>query len=219
MKNVKEILIKVAKKMDDANHAAYIVLRDNGQKTSYPKDVNYRSVFGPYKVKSNTFETRTYYFNPNELHATSYGWWSMLKVIKGKLVRNACGYSMQTSMHQRMLNRALKALNIKADLTVHTKSNIGNIEQWRIREIAFIGECIDANNRSRKPKAKYGSYQLREFNKLVKAGIFKKMTNKELNTAIQAAKEAKDRKNQSLRERKARERAEQKPTLQLVVNQ
>jgi hypothetical protein len=79
-----------------------------------------------YKPRLQEFAGSNWYFNPLSLEARSYGWWPMLTVIKGKLVRNDHNYSPATTKHQYKLDRVLESLGIKPDLTISVRAAIGS---------------------------------------------------------------------------------------------
>jgi hypothetical protein len=220
MNNIIKKLQTAAKKQTEQNWNAYRTLRDNNAKVNCPGDANYRTAFGPFKVKEGVFRTDRFFFDPTTLEATSYGWWSMLTMVKGKLVRNVCGYSMQTAIHQGMLTKAMQALRIKADIVVHTKANIGDVPAWRRSELEAIAEAIAYSKRCRAKTRSYAKENIarlqRDFSKLVKAGIFKKISAKELKAAVASAEARKAKELQWKRERKQRENERQEERKQRV---
>lgn len=191
--SINEIVMKlkaVAKRDTKKNDEAYSQLSKTNRTRQYPRDMNYRTDYGSFKVRAGIFanSTGTYHFSPLDLHAISYRWWDMLTVINGLLVRNECGYSMQTSMHQQSLDKSLKALGIKPDVIVHTKANIGNVDAWRLHEIGKIAEAMIKVKYSQKRIMKYSQSHVKylnsKFNKLTKVGIFKAIKPSELKDAL-----------------------------------
>ncbi len=162
------------------------------------------------------FVQGNFYFNPHELQATSYSWWSMLTVIGGKLVRNRCGYSMQTSQHQNTLSKILKVLGISPDIEVHTRSNIGNVSVWRGSALYELAQAMVRNKHGRNKVSESKLHEYKEFHRLVKLKIFKPYTAKELAKEVQDATEARSRKLEYIRERRKRKQAESIPVQPLL---
>lgn len=183
------VLKSEAERVNEELQAAARMIRRHQQKHSnlIPyKQVSYRTVAGSYRVRDGEFRTHRFCFDPISMHATSYGWWSMLSVIKGVLVRNECGYSAQTSGHQSMLDKAMKALGIEADLVVSTRSNIGNLETWKSNELFELAEtfiqfkyCRADSKKNMKARV---NWKVKELEKLAVIGM--KFSEKEVKAAI-----------------------------------
>jgi len=218
-KSVDDVIKKlkaVAKRESNKNYKAYLTLRYNNRDVSYVKDMNYRTDFGPFKVRAGVFRNSSgsYYFDPINLKAVSYGWWEMLVIIKGQLVRNECGYSMQTAVQQRSLDITLKALGIKPDITVNTRSAIGDVYNWRQNSLSDIADMhIRLKYCQKKSKKHYLSrikYLTAEFNKLVIAGIFKKIGKSEFKKMLNNADVSRVTILQRKRDQKIREQEHQR---------
>lgn len=84
-----------------------------------------------YKPSLGIFKAANWHFNPETLRATSFNWWPMLAVIKGKLVRNDFPYSSRTNQHQHKLQKVLDALEIKPDLTLSVRASLDSLASVR----------------------------------------------------------------------------------------
>lgn len=183
-------------------------------------ELNYRTIGGPYKVKIECFESSSgkFWFDPIAMHATSYGWWSMLCVHKGKIVRNACGYSMQTSKHQDMLDKAIKALGIKVDVTIATKANIGNLDT--LKDTLLSEHCDRAMLSKYSRKGHYKGWvraSKRELDKCIKAGLFK-VTTKDMQQAMERAEQRRRAKLDSLKKRRQWQKEREQERAKRTVN-
>lgn len=219
---VKALKLAAAKATEQC-HDAYRVLRDHRRDAAYPGEVNYRTAFGPYKVRDGEFRTDRFWFDPTTLEARSYGWWSMLTVRNGKLIRNACGYSMQTSVHQDLLSRAMEALGIKADITVYTRANIGSLDAWKTSElesyasaVLSLKHCTAAKKASRRQWVRRAE---RELKRLEAYRIGLKFTAKDKREAVAKAEERRASDLRWKRERAAHRREQEAKRLAIAVNQ
>lgn len=61
------------------------------------------------------YKSNNLYFNPETMHATSYRWYDLLKVVNGKLLFNSYNYSNSTIKHKHKLSHVLNSLNITPD--------------------------------------------------------------------------------------------------------
>ncbi len=90
-----------------------------------------------YDRVTNSLETQSGRFRVdfNTGTAWSYGWWAMARLNKARtvLVRNTCGYSMQTGVHQGMLSRILELEGLKESgikvIEVYAKSGLNNLDK------------------------------------------------------------------------------------------
>jgi hypothetical protein len=99
-----------------------------------------------FSKKRQQYESSNVSFNPETLEAYSYSWWAFSKVIDGKLVFNAYGYSMSTRKHQRKVRDLMDKLGLKPDLTLfltdttlsysalESESRLAKIEIEKIKE-------------------------------------------------------------------------------------
>lgn len=71
-----------------------------------------------YYKKLDTFKASNVEFDPKTMVATSYGWWELVKVIRGRVVFNKCRYSQSTSMHQSKVRHLLEQLGIAIDMEI-----------------------------------------------------------------------------------------------------
>jgi len=174
---------------------AYDVLSSANQSRAYPC-VEWRTHFGPYKVRAGVFESRKFWFDPIALKATSYRWWSMLTFINGKLVRNQCPYSISTSRHQEIMSSILDALHIKPDLIVNVRSNIGDAfcrSDWQNEMLYQYGKlsvqlnhCRSNNKKGYRERLTGHLKLMREVEKL-KCGV--RFSKKAMKEAVTSAEE------------------------------
>lgn len=118
-----------------------------------PKNRPFRPAIN-FKKRSGVFQDSNVYFNPITIHATSYKWWDMVRVINGLVVFNSYRYSISTSKHQYKVERLMDQLGIKIDVRIEAPKGLQNLEsavtlyQNRIDEL--LAEI--ASPRSRKKK-------------------------------------------------------------------
>lgn len=62
------------------------------------------------------------------MQATSYGWWTMLKRINGKLVFNSYRYSTSTTRHQSKVRETLRNLGIKVDVEIEAPKGLQDLQ-------------------------------------------------------------------------------------------
>ncbi len=74
------------------------------------------------------FKSSNFFFDPKTLYATSYGWYPLLKVIKGKLVLNNYYYSRSTIKHVIRLYRILDLLGIKIDYVIQAPQGLDDLD-------------------------------------------------------------------------------------------
>lgn len=216
-----QVLKDATERMQREQDNARATLNAQGVHAGY-KELKYRTVAGPFKVREGIFESRRFYFNPLTLEATSYDWWHMLTVRNGKLIWNICGYSQQTAKHQKALARALTVLGIEPDLKVCTRANIGNLQSW---QDTLIREWSDAKIRakycreaSRKGYVGYVKRLEREMTRLKAAKIGLWFTEQAKTVALAHAEQERKNKNSWLREKRERRLAQAKEREPCAVN-
>jgi len=89
-------------------------------------------------------------FNPYTMSATSYDWWSMLQVIKGKVVFNKYRYSVTTAKHQRELLMTLNSLGIKVDASIEAPRGLQNLEDAELYLSIEMKNTNEAIKKTRK---------------------------------------------------------------------
>lgn len=110
-----------------------------------------------YKPRKKVYEGKNWSFCPETLYATSYGWWPMLTVIKGKIVRNTFNYSQSTTKHQSKLRSVLDVIGLKPDLFISVRASLHNLiavkaellSQWASHEVAIKysrGTCHESSS-------------------------------------------------------------------------
>lgn len=219
----------IADKENEANMQAYRQLARHDADARFPKAISYRKVAGDYKAKDGIFTNSTgkFYFNPLTLQASSYSWWSMLTIVKGKLIRNRCDYSMSTTAHQGRLDQALNALGIKPDFTVYTRANIGNVDDWKSDELFELASLMVRLNHCRADSKKFYQGQIkRKLAEVQAIGAFK-FTKAEIKAAVAKRETERSNRLQYLKERKqakleadrAKELASMERNLRLVIDQ
>lgn len=88
------------------------------------KRVSCRYVKRDHVIKNST---GSFELDLTKLHATSYGWWDMLRFCQDKLVRNRYNYSNSTAKQQNKLWSLLRDLGITPDMTVSFRNNSGSL--------------------------------------------------------------------------------------------
>lgn len=73
-------------------------------------------------------------FYGDSIEATSYGHWTFVKVINGKVIFNDYNYSKTTRNHQWTIRSLLRNLGIKIDAEVNFRSSL---TEWTFREDAL----------------------------------------------------------------------------------
>jgi hypothetical protein len=131
------------------------------------------------KYKSSNFE-----FDLASQNATSYGWWDLMNVQKGKVVFNTYIYSISTAKHIGNLHSIVNALGLKSVIYVNSAVNIKNsdwIETYSrklTKEILLIETTID-----RKRNKSWYMRQLKQYKTELKKleSVFKfKLTKKDI---------------------------------------
>jgi hypothetical protein len=77
--------------------------------------------------RSKLYSASNVTFNPETCQANSYGWWTFVKVIHGKVIFNSYRYSNTTSKHQYRVRSLLSKLGIKIDREVKVRGGLQNI--------------------------------------------------------------------------------------------
>lgn len=216
---IKKLKAAVDKASDDCSDARQ-TLREHGMSGDY-KELNYRTIAGPFKVRDGEFRSNRWYFSPITLEATSYGWWHMLIERNGKLIWNACGYSMQTAIHQDMLAKAMRTLNIKPDIVVHTRANIGSLTAWKSDLLERYADAVLNLKYGRVRKSwrrRWVREQERELVKMQAAKIGLKFTAKDKLDAIKRAEERRASNLKWQRERRKRRKESEQAKVAKAVN-
>lgn len=79
------------------------------------------------KLKSkNVFQnsTKTNSLDLDKMVATSYQWWTYLKIIDGRLTFNTYRYSVTTSKHQRQTLDLLESMNVKVQVYINQRESL-----------------------------------------------------------------------------------------------
>lgn len=80
-----------------------------------------------YYKRLKLYKTSNCVFNPETMHATSYKWYDLLKMINGKVVLNTYRYSVSTGKHIRDVRGMLYKLNIPYE-TIEAPRGLQNLE-------------------------------------------------------------------------------------------
>jgi hypothetical protein len=105
----------------------------------------------------NTYKASNVELDLNSMTAVSYGWWTFLKVIDGKLVFNSYAYSPSTQRQQSKVLRVLSDLGIKLDFIVESKKSLTDSSLFDdAKELIQhdIDDLNDAINKKGSQKAK-----------------------------------------------------------------
>lgn len=111
-------------------------------------------------------------FDPETMHAKSYGWWTYFTVIKGLKVFNAHYYSSATRCHQNELRAVLKKLRIKIDVEVDTKKSLDRVSDLReaVKDLYVELFCEEIKaSRSTRKDARAQRWRLRRLKELRKS--------------------------------------------------
>lgn len=93
-------------------------------------------------------------FDPKDMHATSYDWWSMLKRINGKLVFNSYRYSVSTAKHQSAVRGWLSANKIAVDLYIESPKGLQRLDSAIDCHMGYISRFESEIARPRSNKRK-----------------------------------------------------------------
>lgn len=211
MKNItKEFIVSALKNAAAKEN----LLRARNKHSSYQlrnlKDIHYRNIAGKFHVRACEFTnySNKYFFDPINLHAASYGWWDMLRLVNGKLIWNSCNYSCQTAKHQSQLSRQLDLLGIKPDLIVDTKANIRSMSEIQWAYEKKLAELIVKRENCQKKSLEYYDCQIKQtvelMDSLQTAKVGVRFTLKGLQEALAKARENRVKDLSWKRERKLR---------------
>lgn len=81
-----------------------------------------------FRKRTKDYKGSNVLFDPNKMHATSYGWWSMVKRINGQVVFNDFGYSPSTRRHQSKVRSVMSDLGITPDLVIEAPQGLQNLD-------------------------------------------------------------------------------------------
>lgn len=155
---------------DDSLHEAKAATKPNR-----PRKALIKLAGLTWKPKSKLWAASNVTFDEANLEAYSYGWWSFLKVINGKIVFNEYGYSNTTRKHQSKVRRALSELGIEIDLYIEAPNGLQDLES----AINFYTNKIEsletamikgkaAKNAERKQSIEEYKNKIKQVNKLLK---------------------------------------------------
>ena len=107
-----------------------------------------------YFKRLNVFKASNVTFDPTTIEATSYDWWSFVKVINGKVVFNNYTYSSSTSKHQHKVSSLMRQLGIKIDMEIASPNGLQSLNSAIEHYKYLIGklETQMANPKSHKAK-------------------------------------------------------------------
>lgn len=120
-----------------------------------------------YMSRSGLYQASNVTFNPNNITAISYSWWTFVAVIDGKVVFNNYNYSNTTNKHQWKVRRQMRELGINIDLElpvpkglqVHTTLETVILEAEEYLCEAFITEKLKAQDRYHRAKERKAAYE------------------------------------------------------------
>ncbi len=78
-------------------------------------------------TRTGIYKSANVTFKPETKIATSYDWWTFVKVINGKLIFNDYNYSNTTRKHQYKVRHLLNELGLVINREVQIKSGLQNI--------------------------------------------------------------------------------------------
>lgn len=173
-----------------------------------PRPIHYLRVAGPYKLRAGIFAGSNYTFNPSTMEARSYGWWSMLTVRNGLIVRNHHNYSRATAKHQSRLSDILRDLGIKADVTISVRANIAysltEAKEELLRNYGTVAIQLKyGQKKSQKTLVRCLKYAESSLKDLTRLGV--KYTKAEVFKAIEDAETARTQRLSWNREKKVRD--------------
>lgn len=112
------------------------------------KSKNYTVDWMPRK---NIFKRGSLILNPQTMIATSYDWYNIAQVIKGKLVLNTYSYSVSTTKHVYQLRSLFSQLNLDY-VTLEAPRGLQNLDRAKEEEIFQWAKSEVENKYSRQPR-------------------------------------------------------------------
>jgi hypothetical protein len=141
-------------------------------------------------------------FNPLTGHGTSYQWYDIAKVIKGKQVLNTYGYSAMTSQHVSKLHALLVQLGIKF-VELEAPQGLQNLDAAARHHMDLLACRLVREKYARKKSPARITKGLREKLALVKR-LGGKLNGYTLKQALENAEQSRRSKLDWAKERKAR---------------
>lgn len=114
------------------------------------------------QLKSGTYKASNVTFNPNTMEANSYGWWTFVKRINGKVVFNAHKYSVTTAKHQHKVRSIMVQLGIRPDVIVDTRLCLNNYNALSDAKSRFLQSIKELNDLIDKKGSQYRANVLRQ---------------------------------------------------------
>ena len=162
-------------------------------------EIAYKNVYTmAYQPRKKLFKGTNNYFDPVSMKAVSYGWWTYVTKIKGKVVFNDYNYSVTTSGHQNTMRYLLKQLGIKVDVWVNMAQSLTQFETHALRPVyqKLYQLEIEVNRKnSRKDKNKERQKTINTVKNHIKTlrklgAVFTKVDQKNLKDSMLRTEEA-----------------------------
>lgn len=97
--------------------------------------------------KSNCYKASNCFFDATKIHATSYSWWTFVKVINKSIVFNNYMYSMATRGHQYKVKNTMRQLGLGCDFLIESPKSLDSSD-WDTAAIKHyngkIAEVMEA---------------------------------------------------------------------------
>ena len=103
-----------------------------------------------YYKRLKVYKTSNCVFNPETMHATSYRWYDLLKMINGKVVLNTYRYSTSTGKHIRDVQGVLHNLGVNYE-TIEAPQGLQRLEEAKNH---YEGKINSNNVYMSKPKVR-----------------------------------------------------------------
>jgi len=103
-----------------------------------------------WKPRSKVFKRGNLAFDPSSMVATSYRWYNIAQLIKGKLVLNTYRYSSSTGKHISQLRSLFSQLGLKY-LVLEAPKGLQNLDRARSEELSQWAESEVRFKYSRNP--------------------------------------------------------------------
>lgn len=81
-----------------------------------------------FRKRTKDYKASNVWFDPNTMHAKSYGWWDMVRRINGQVVFNDYGYSVSTRRHQSKVRSVMSDLGITPDLVIEAPKGLQDLD-------------------------------------------------------------------------------------------
>jgi hypothetical protein len=109
------------------------------------------------QLKSGTYKASNVMFNPSTKIATSYNWWTFVKVINGKLVFNNHAYSTTTQRHQYKVRSVMSRLNMVPDLVIDSRLSLDDGQVFTSAKANLVHKVVALNQAMERKGSRHAS--------------------------------------------------------------